>query len=791
MADTYELLLKLGADVGEIKTAQAELVRLQRDLQGVGAAIKQGLSFGVGSRIVDGIARIPSYISASVSAYARQEAAEAGLANAMRATGLSAAENIETFKQMAAEIQRATVIGDEQVLELQKMALNMGVSKERMRECIEGAIGLQHAYGMGLNEALKASAAVLQGNTQRLNELIPALRNCKDDEERLAMASQAMRNGFAQAQDETKTLRGALAQLSNAWGDVSEVVGSAVAPVVKEFASLLKILAEALANNRGGTVFLTRAIVALMAALALSKMARYLSAIKGITAAKIADTVATVANTAAVNANTGAQAANATAAAKVAHAITASRAVLMALGTTTVGFGVIVAGVLASVAFAWSRIEGEIQKVKDAENEYVRASQKHSEERLGKIEKEYNALQKFGAEFDQISKFSQSAEYEMQRAVEMRQNLQRQGLKTDEIDKHIDRYNQMLRSVWANVDALEELKMKQRDDAFAQVEKIDAQTAQAGTKKTLRERYNDAANARGNSGFKLRDLRKAMLAADNSRLPELLEEYKKESEIYAKLKEQEATLAEQLNMQKQRRDQTVSAAAEKLRALQNELKVETEIAAAELAGDDAAAQRLRDKQRVAQIAAQIVAAGKHQYMTADELKRLEAEALKTAQEKVELENLQNAALKERVQLKNKEAAQEDYLYRTRLAELKLKGDEEGVKRLEREGYIKKYMAVLDAEKINRGFIAFCNLRMKQHSHENAHRIMEAVQQIPEIVECYNISGDYDFMLKIYVSDMKAYQEFVLRILGDLDCIGSLNSFFVLGEVKNSHQLPLS
>ena len=116
---------------------------------------------------------------------------------------------------------------------------------------------------------------------------------------------------------------------------------------------------------------------------------------------------------------------------------------------------------------------------------------------------------------------------------------------------------------------------------------------------------------------------------------------------------------------------------------------------------------------------------------------------------------------------------------------------ERVKRLEREGYIRKYMAVLDAEKINRGFCAFCNLRMKQHSYNNSQRIMEAVQRIPEIVECYNISGDYDFMLKIFVSDMKAYQEFVLRILGDLDCIGSLNSFFVLGEVKNSHQLPLN
>ncbi|MBR6990382.1 MAG: Lrp/AsnC family transcriptional regulator [Bacteroidaceae bacterium] len=116
---------------------------------------------------------------------------------------------------------------------------------------------------------------------------------------------------------------------------------------------------------------------------------------------------------------------------------------------------------------------------------------------------------------------------------------------------------------------------------------------------------------------------------------------------------------------------------------------------------------------------------------------------------------------------------------------------ERVKRLEREGYIRKYMAVLDAEKLNRGFVVFCNVSMKQHTFENSQRIMAAVQNIPEIVECYNISGNYDFMLKIFVENMKHYQEFVLRILGDLDCIGSLNSFFVLGEVKNSHALPLT
>lgn len=115
---------------------------------------------------------------------------------------------------------------------------------------------------------------------------------------------------------------------------------------------------------------------------------------------------------------------------------------------------------------------------------------------------------------------------------------------------------------------------------------------------------------------------------------------------------------------------------------------------------------------------------------------------------------------------------------------------ERVKRLEREGYIKNYVAVLDAEKIDCGFVAFCYIKMKQHTYENNLRITEAIRKIPEIAECYNVSGDHDYLLKIYTRDMKSYQKFLLRILGDLDCIGSVNSSFVLEEVKNSHDLPL-
>ena len=87
-------------------------------------------------------------------------------------------------------------------------------------------------------------------------------------------------------------------------------------------------------------------------------------------------------------------------------------------------------------------------------------------------------------------------------------------------------------------------------------------------------------------------------------------------------------------------------------------------------------------------------------------------------------------------------------------------------------------------------VAFCFIKLKQHTFENAKALMDAVQDLSEVGECYNISGDYDFLMKVYVSSMKEYQRFVLRILGDLDCIGGLNSFFVMGEVKSGAGVPV-
>lgn len=113
------------------------------------------------------------------------------------------------------------------------------------------------------------------------------------------------------------------------------------------------------------------------------------------------------------------------------------------------------------------------------------------------------------------------------------------------------------------------------------------------------------------------------------------------------------------------------------------------------------------------------------------------------------------------------------------------------KRLEREGYIDHYMAVVNPEKVGNGLLVLCGITLRQHAKNLGRQFVESVQQIPEISECWNTSGVYDFMMKIYVRDMKHYQSFVLDTLGEIDCIGSLNSFFVIGEVKSGGKVPIN
>lgn len=108
------------------------------------------------------------------------------------------------------------------------------------------------------------------------------------------------------------------------------------------------------------------------------------------------------------------------------------------------------------------------------------------------------------------------------------------------------------------------------------------------------------------------------------------------------------------------------------------------------------------------------------------------------------------------------------------------------KRLERQGYIRKYVAILDADKLDLGLQVFCKVKLKQINQEIADGFVRRIRLIPEVTECYNTSGQYDYLLKVRTRDMKQYQEFVLNKLGVIDNVGSIESTFVMSEVKQSY-----
>ncbi len=114
---------------------------------------------------------------------------------------------------------------------------------------------------------------------------------------------------------------------------------------------------------------------------------------------------------------------------------------------------------------------------------------------------------------------------------------------------------------------------------------------------------------------------------------------------------------------------------------------------------------------------------------------------------------------------------------------------ERLKRLETGGYIKKYIAILDAEKLNRGFTVFCSVKLRRINREVAVEFTRIIREIPEVTECYNISGEYDYLLKILAPDMKYYQTFILNVLGQIESLDALTSTFVMDEIKHVHGIP--
>ena len=110
---------------------------------------------------------------------------------------------------------------------------------------------------------------------------------------------------------------------------------------------------------------------------------------------------------------------------------------------------------------------------------------------------------------------------------------------------------------------------------------------------------------------------------------------------------------------------------------------------------------------------------------------------------------------------------------------------ERIKKLEREGVISKYVAILDRNKVEKAFVVFCHIKLIQHTKDLIHTFESEVIKLDEVLECFHVSGDYDYILKVHVKDMDEFREFMVTKLTGLKHIGSTHSSFMIGEVKNS------
>ena len=110
---------------------------------------------------------------------------------------------------------------------------------------------------------------------------------------------------------------------------------------------------------------------------------------------------------------------------------------------------------------------------------------------------------------------------------------------------------------------------------------------------------------------------------------------------------------------------------------------------------------------------------------------------------------------------------------------------ERIKKLEKQKIISKYVALLNNEKIQKSFVVLCHVKLIQHRKDYISQFENEIAKFPEVLECFHVSGDYDYILKICVRDIQEYREFMVEKLTNLQQIASTKSSFMIKEVKNS------
>jgi Lrp/AsnC family leucine-responsive transcriptional regulator len=113
-----------------------------------------------------------------------------------------------------------------------------------------------------------------------------------------------------------------------------------------------------------------------------------------------------------------------------------------------------------------------------------------------------------------------------------------------------------------------------------------------------------------------------------------------------------------------------------------------------------------------------------------------------------------------------------------------------LRRLEREGYISRYTAVLDREKAGYDLLCFIHISLQMHQFEQVERFRELIRQMPEVLECHHITGEYDYLLKVALRNRKELERFAVDRLTPIPGVARIHTSLVFTEVKSTTILPL-
>jgi DNA-binding Lrp family transcriptional regulator len=116
---------------------------------------------------------------------------------------------------------------------------------------------------------------------------------------------------------------------------------------------------------------------------------------------------------------------------------------------------------------------------------------------------------------------------------------------------------------------------------------------------------------------------------------------------------------------------------------------------------------------------------------------------------------------------------------------------ERIKKLEKEGYIKKYVAVLDNKKIGLKLTVFIGITLQGHTRSYLEKFVKEINNFPEVVECHRVSGNFDYLLKLVVEDIEAYETFIITKLTLLPYLGNVQSLITLSTGKETNEIDLS